>query len=125
MKTLQTVLITLVAVLALTAAAEASVDLWTPALFVETDSIVECKLTNVTTLTRTMQIRLYDENGNLVGHFGPVPVDPLVPVVVDSAPGGGYYTCRFTVPSKAYVRAAATIFAATGSETDRVAVPAQ
>ena len=125
MRHLQALLIALVALLGLAAAAEASVDLWTPPLFVGTGDRVECKLTNVSPLNRTVRIRIYNHSGVPSSDTGLFSLPPFNVGITDSAEGPDYFTCRFTVPSRTVVRADATLFTAGTNDTDKAAVPAQ
>jgi hypothetical protein len=118
-------LIVLVALLAVAGAAEASVDLWTPPLFVEGDNRVSCKAFNVSTASRAVHVRIYD----FLGHVFETPPAVLLPFTgmrQDSLAGPGAFVCRFTVPTKTGMRASATIFSVIGgSQTDTNPVPAQ
>ena len=122
MKQLQTILIALVALLGVVAAAEASVDLWTPPLVAQAGQYASCRLSNVTALARTVQIRIYDYSGT-VNYF--TPVFQLAPFSNYNLEAVGFlqFMCRFTAPSKATVRGAAAVVSGGGSDT--AAVPAQ
>ncbi len=121
MKMLHTVLVALAAVLTLTAAAEATVELWTPPLLVAGGEDVDCQLLNTATRPITVEVTLYSASGGALFDSGPVTLGPKAFVSVGRFfAGGDSAACNFAVPSKTMVRASSQTEGITN-----VAVPAQ
>jgi hypothetical protein len=122
MKKLQAVF-AFVAVLALTTAAEAA-DLWTMPLYIGAGDYLECKLINISAYTlNNVYIRIYS-GGEPIQTFGPFSLPSLLEAqTVMHAAENERAFCRFTAPSKVYVRGGAAIFSGGGS--DHVVIPAQ
>ena len=123
MNLLRALLITLVCCLVTTAAAEA-VDLWTPPLFIDASTNIECKVRNITTFARAMRVMIVNASGVVVSEFN-AGVSPFGTFSGLTFAGPGYFSCRFTVPSKSYVRAAAAIYRPGTNDVDIVVVPAE
>ena len=120
MKQLQTVLIALVALLGLANMAEASADLWTAPLIARTGENAACRLSNITALTHTVQIRIYDFTGTSLFNTGTFLLAPFASYTFETG-GPIQFMCRFTVPSKTSMRGAAVV----SGVSDKAAVPAQ
>ena len=121
MKTLHIVVITLFAVLALTAAAEATVDLWTPPLLVAAGEEFICVVFNPTTRTVTVNVAISSVQRGVVVDSGPFSLLPKAFASIGAPPFGvgDQATCDFTVPSRTVVRATAQ------TSVTNIAVPAQ
>lgn len=121
MKTLQIVVITLFAVLALTGAAEATVELWTPPLLVAAGEALDCQLFNTTTRTITANLTIYSFQLGVVSNSGPFSLGPKQFTTIGTPPFAiaDQATCDFTVPSRTMVRGSAQ------TTITNVAVPAQ
>lgn len=123
MKKLQAAIIALVAVLALTTAAEAA-DLWTMPLYIGAGDYLECKLANVSAYSlNNVYIRIYS-GGAPIQTYGPFSLESFFEeTIIRHFAENDRVLCRFTAPSKVYIRAGAAIFSGGGS--DHVVIPAQ
>ncbi len=124
MKTLETIVIVFALVLFVAGAAEA-VDLFTPPLFVDAADVMVCQIANVTTTDRNVRIQLIGTSGNVLRTdnftLGAGDINYTATPGATITPNIAY--CRFTVPSKAYFRAGASI--TTGAGLTYVFAPAQ
>jgi hypothetical protein len=121
MRTLRTVLIALVAVLTLTAAAEATVNLWTTPLLVAAGEDFDCLLFNTSTRSITAEVIIHTFNGGIVFNSGVFALGPKQFTALGfHASNDDQATCSFTVPSKTMVRASGQTFGITN-----IAAPAQ
>jgi hypothetical protein len=87
--------ITTMLVLALSGVAQAA-ELFTPP-FVISDGLFECRILNVSTTDRTVQVQLFDTSGNVIEDSGEVTLEPLGDLLASAGTTKFPFFCKFTV----------------------------
>jgi hypothetical protein len=102
-------------------------ELFTPTLWVQAPDVFACNLTNVSSETRTVRVRIISD-GDLLNDSGSVAVQPrhTANYTFNGPPNGGPIYCEFNVEgSRAWYRGAAKAFHSGPISTDVVAIAAQ